>query len=182
MIIPGDRETARDPSTVTPWPRDDPEEKMFALVAARTHQRERSGEEHRAEIKEPQRRSEGKMKNMKTKKEDEGERARLQRLASEGAECRAKPDGSGSLIIVITSRGCTSILDHYRPLHIYHLAHKYRLMLPVPPNSHHTPPPNARISSTSTRGIFGYIAALVYTPKEITIATWNVTCCFVIPG
>lgn len=56
----------------------------------------------------------------------------IQRLASEGA--RSAPDGSGSLIIVITSRGCTSILDHYRPLHIYHLAHKYRLMLPVCPN------------------------------------------------
>ena len=48
--------------------------------------------------------------------------------ASKGArECL--PLGSnGSLIIVITSRGCTSILDYYRPLHIYHLAHKYRLM------------------------------------------------------
>lgn len=33
MIIPEDRERSeRDPSTVTPWPRDDPEE-MFALVA-----------------------------------------------------------------------------------------------------------------------------------------------------
>lgn len=61
-----------------------------------------------------------------------GRRVLIQRLASEGA--RSAPDGSGSLIIVITSRGCTSILDHYRPLHIYHLAHKYRLMLPVCPN------------------------------------------------
>lgn len=33
MIIPEDRERSeRDPSTVTPWPRDDPGE-MFALVA-----------------------------------------------------------------------------------------------------------------------------------------------------
>lgn len=125
----GSEKRPRDPSTVTPWPRDDPVV-MFALVAVRNTGRSLGRRRTRDKARERGRGGEGgegegrgREGTRKTGRgaEEVGGEEGIERLASEGAaECQ--PDGSGSLIIVITSRGCTSILDHYRPLHIYHLS------------------------------------------------------------
>lgn len=141
VIIPGDRRNGSERSihrdSVAPWrPRGDVCSCCGAQHrrAPRPLARRRSGGE-RNEIKWSEEREEERERESERWKGERGEGTRktgrgkevggeegprIQRLASEGAECQ--PDGSGSLIIVITSRGCTSILDHYRPLHIYHLS------------------------------------------------------------
>lgn len=92
VIIPGDRRNgSRDPSTVTPWPRDDPVV-MFALVAVRN-----TGE-HRRQKEERRRTKRDKVKWREGEREREGGSGKEQEKQEEAQEERrwAARKGLGS--------------------------------------------------------------------------------------